>query len=307
MGELRPLARNRERLRIRAQVIQAVRQFFIDRAYLEVETPSRIPAPAPEYHIDAVPSGDWFLQTSPELCMKRLLAAGYPQIFQICKCFRHGERGDAHLPEFTLLEWYRAGIDYRDLMEECEDLIRSVAKQLGHGDTVSWGRHVVHLASPWERITLKAAFARYAPHSLEETLQNDCFEETLVTSVEPHLGRTQPTFLYNYPLSMGALARPHQKDPTVAERFELYVAGMELANAFSELTDVVEQRQRFLAEEERRRQSGKPPYPSPELFLADLASMPASAGIAMGLDRLVMLLTGAARIDDVVAFTPEEV
>ena len=176
MDASRPLARNRESLWIRAQMTQAVRQFFIDRGYLEVETPIRIPAPAPEFHIDAVSSGDWFLQTSPELCMKRLLAAGYPKIFQICKCFRQNERGDAHLPEFTLLEWYRAGIDYRHLMEECEELIRFVAVRLGQGDSISRGQHVVRLASPWERITLQDAFARYAPCSLNEAIREDSFE-----------------------------------------------------------------------------------------------------------------------------------
>jgi len=287
-------------------MIQAVRQYFIERDYLEVETPCRIPAPAPECHIDAVSSGDWFLHTSPELCMKRLLAAGYPRIFQICKCFRHRERGNSHLPEFTLLEWYRTGIDYLRLMEECERLIRHIAFHLGCGDTIPRGHQVIHLTTPWERITLKEAFTRYAPHSLEVAIQKDCFEETLTIHVEPHLGRTQPTFLYNYPLSMGALARPHREDPTVAERFELYIAGMELANAFSELTDTEEQRRRFLAEEEERRRLDKPPYPSPEPFLADLAYMPAAAGIALGLDRLAMIFSGVSRIDDVVAFTPEE-
>ena len=190
-------------------------------------------------------------------------------------------------------------------MEECEDLIRYAAMRLGRGDSMAWGSHVISLASPWERITLQEAFARFAPCSLEEAIQKNCFEETLVASVEPHLGAKQPTFLYNYPISMGALARRHVEDPTVAERFELYIAGLELANAFSELTDPVEQRRRFIAEEGQRRRSGKTPYPSPEPFLVDLAYMPASAGIALGLDRLAMIFMDTTRIDDIVAFTPE--
>ncbi len=288
-------------------MIRSIRQYFVDRDYLEVETPNRIPAPAPECHIDAVPSLDWFLHTSPELCMKRLLAAGYPRIFQICKCYRHGERGNLHLSEFTLLEWYRAGIDYRQLMEECEDLIRYVASHLGHGHAIVHDGGSIRLDQPWERISVKAAFERYAPCTLEESIARDRFEETLAGHVESHLGRTRPTFLYNYPLSMGALARRNVEDPAVAERFELYMAGLELANAFSELTDEKEQRQRFEEEETLRRTAGKPPYPSPEAFLHALNQMPESAGIALGLDRLAMILANTRQIDDVVAFTPEDV
>jgi elongation factor P--(R)-beta-lysine ligase len=301
-----PLVKKREILWIRAGMIQAVRQYFIDRGYLEIETPNRIPAPAPEYHIDAVPSGNWFLHTSPELCMKRLLASGYPAIFQICKCFRSGERGGLHLPEFTLLEWYRTGIDYRQLMEECEDLLRHVAGKLGLGHMITYGRDHIRLDGSWERVSVKEAFARYAPCSLEEALSGNRFDDVLATFVEPHLGRSCPTFLYNYPLSLGALARVHPPDPTVAERFELYLAGMELANAFSELTDEEEQRQRFVQEERLRRQAGKVPYPSPEPFLCALSHLSDSAGIALGLDRLAMLMTGASAIDDVVTFTPEQ-
>jgi elongation factor P--(R)-beta-lysine ligase len=286
-------------------MIQAIRLYFVGRDYLEVETPNRIPAPTPECHIDAIPSESWFLHTSPELCMKRLLATGYPCIFQICKCYRHGERGNLHLPEFTLLEWYRAGIDYLQLMDECEDMIRQVSSYLGFGSVIPYGDDEIHLTHPWERISVKTAFERYAPCSLDESMARDCFEQTLVDHVEPHLGRTQPTFLYDYPLSMGALAREKPGNPAVVERFELYMAGVELANAFSELTDEQEQRRRFQTDEDLRRRAGKFPYPSPEPFLQALASMPPAAGIALGLDRLAMILTGAVIIDDVVAFPPE--
>ncbi|MBT8490351.1 MAG: EF-P lysine aminoacylase GenX, partial [Deltaproteobacteria bacterium] len=142
-------ARRNNTLRMRAGIIQVIRDFFIERDYLEVETPLRIPAPAPESHIDAIPSDGWFLHTSPELCMKRLLAAGYSKIFQISKCFRDRERGSLHLPEFTLLEWYRAGIDYREMMNECEELIVFIARSLDRGDTIRYQGTTIDLKKPW--------------------------------------------------------------------------------------------------------------------------------------------------------------
>jgi len=292
-------------LRLRAVLIQALRTFFIDRGYLEVETPLRIPAPAPEAHIVPLTSGGWFLQTSPELCMKRLLAAGIPKIFQICKCFRKGERGDRHLPEFTMLEWYAAGSDYRDLMADCEALLRHLAVAMGKGGVLEWQGRRIDLEPEWERITVAEAFRRYAPCTLEEALAQDRFDEMLVEYVEPHLGMATPTFLCDYPAALGALARLSPTDPTVAERFELYVAGLELANGFSELVDPVEQRARFLAEQEAIRLQGRASGPMPEVFLDSLESMPPAAGIALGVDRLVMLFAGADDIDQVVAFTPE--
>jgi elongation factor P--(R)-beta-lysine ligase len=293
-------------LRQRARFIQALRSFFVERGYLEVDTPIRVPAPAPEAYIVPEPSGDWFLQTSPELCMKRLLAAGAGRIFQICKCFRRAERGSLHLPEFTILEWYRAGIDYRELMAECEELFLVLALELTGGDRLETAAGAVSLAPPWERLTVAEAFARHAPLSAAEALARDRFDELLVTHVEPRLGRGKPTFLHDYPAALGALARLRPDDPAVAERFEIYVAGLELANGFSELTDPAEQRQRFAAERRRIEADGRRPGPLPEKFLAALGDMPAAAGIALGVDRLAMLLAGADTIDQVVAFTPEE-
>ena len=292
-------------LHLRAVLIQALRTFFIDRGYLEVETPIRIPAPAPEAHIVPLTSGGWFLQTSPELCMKRLLAAGIPKIFQICKCFRKGERGDRHLPEFTMLEWYAAGSDYRDLMTDCEALLRHLAAVMGKGGVLEWRGRRIELAPEWERITVAEAFRRYAPCTVEEALAQDRFDEILVEDVEPHLGMGTPTFLYDYPAVLGSLARLSSSEPTVAERFELYVAGLELANGFSELVDPVEQRTRFLAEQKTIRLQGRDPGPMPEPFLDGLETMPSAAGIALGVDRLAMLFAGADSIDQVVAFTPE--
>jgi lysyl-tRNA synthetase class 2 len=291
---------------MRARIIQAIRRFFVDQGYLEVETPHRIPAPAPETHIDTVPSGSWFLHPSPELCMKRLVAAGYEKIFQICRVWREGERGSQHTPEFTLLEWYRSGIDYRDLMEECEAMIRNVPSSIGLGNVVSSRGHTLTLSAPWERISVSDAFHRYARMPMEKALEADLFDELMAQEIEPRLGTEKPTFLYDYPAERGALARLKKDDPALAERFELYIGGVEVANAFSELVDPDEQRRRFIKEQSLRRQMLKPTYPMPETFLEELGGMGPSAGAALGVDRLVMVLIDVPRIDDVLAFTPEE-
>lgn len=295
------LARKKATLTARAEIMHNIRCFFIEQGFLEVETPHRIPANAPEPHIDPVASDTWVLQTSPELAMKRLLAAGQEQLFQICRVWRDGERGRYHLPEFTLLEWYRSGADYRALMSDCMELLLRVAPE---GRLTREGR-TIELAEPWQELTVAEAFNKYAGTTLEKALATDRFEEILTAEVEPQLGKERPTFLTEYPVALAALARTKPGDPSVAERFELYIDGLELANAFSELTDPTEQRQRFESDEQARREADKRPYPLPENFLSELETMPESAGIALGLDRLVMLLTGAKDIDEVVAFTPE--
>lgn len=293
-------------LHLRARMIDAVRAFFARNGFLEVETPVRIPAPAPEAHIDAQESEDWFLHTSPELCMKRLLAAGFERIFQICRCFRKGERGGRHLPEMTLLEWYAAGWDYWDLMYQCEALIDFLLVRLERGPQLVYQGHTVDLSPPWERLTVDAAFRRFGGMTALQALERDCFDEVMGIDIEPQLGLAKPVFLYDYPAACGALARRKPEDPSLAERFELYFAGLELCNAFSELTDAREQRERFAAESHTRESLGRRAYPSAEPFLRDLERMPPAAGNALGLDRLVMLFADAASIDDVVAFTPEE-
>ena len=244
-------------LRLRSRMLQAIRQFFIDHDYLEVETPQLIPAPAPEVHIDLFSTRGLYLQPSPELCMKRLLAAGYPRIFQISKCFRHGERGDLHLPEFTMLEWYRAGIDYRGLMEECEALVLSVSRSLGMDEKISYHGTEIDLKGPWEKISVSEAFDRYASSSLQTVLDKGCFDEVMVTEIEPHLGIAKPTFLYDYPAEFAALARLKPENERLAERVEVFLAGLELANGFSELTDASEQRDRFEMDQRQRRALGK--------------------------------------------------
>jgi lysyl-tRNA synthetase class 2 len=301
-----PLAGRKRALQQRAHILQEIRHFFIKKGYLEVETPHRIPTPAPESHIDAVSSSPWFLHTSPELCMKRMMAAGYENVFQICRCWRERERGSLHLPEFTLLEWYRAEGDYRSLMEECEELIRFMAQAMGMGRTIHFRECEIDLSSPWERISVSEAFHSHTQTSMNETLERNLFDEVMVLEIEPKLGLRKPTFIYDYPAERGALARLKGEDPTVAERFELYMGGLELANGFSELVDSEEQRRRFHAENENRRSNGKPIYSMPDRFLAELDDMPPSAGIALGVDRLVMVFLDAKTIDEVVAFTPEE-
>ena len=295
----------KQNLEVRAQALRSVRAFFYEEGYLEVETPVRIPAPAPEEHIDAAESGQWFLHTSPELCMKRLLAAGFEKIYQICHCFRSGERGRRHLPEMTLLEWYTAKADYRDMMAQCERLIRHVVNKSGP-DRLRYRGKTIDLTGPWERLTVADAFARYGSLPVDRALEAGRFDEILGLEIEPALGNDRPVFLYDYPAVCGALARRKASDPKLAERFELYICGLELCNAFSELCDPGEQRARFDKQMARRVAAGKPRYFLPEKFLASMKDMPPAAGNALGIDRLVMLVSDSARIDDVVAFVPEE-
>ena len=191
-------------------------------------------------------------------------------------------------------------------MEECEALLRTVASAIGLGKKVVYRDHEIDLADSWERISVREAFRRYAAISLVEALDLGLFDEIMVQDVEPKLGMGKPAFIYDYPAERRAMARLKQDDRTLAERFELYIGGLEIANAFSELIDAEEQRRNFLQENAKRQTLGKPVYPVPEKFLEELGNMPPAAGIALGVDRLVMVLLNAAAIDEVVAFTPEE-
>ncbi len=296
-------------LRFRAAFFHSLRSFFVRQQFLEVDTPIRQPLLLPELNIEPLASEGWFLQPSPELCMKRLLAAGCSRIFQLCNCFRKGERGRLHLEEFTMLEWYRTDAGYEDLMADCEALLGSLLADLGgidlcavsNGSLLAGGR-LISLQAPWERLSVHAAFARYSPVSIEQAMAEDTFDEILVEYVEPYLGMERPLFLYDYPVELGSLARRKDGFPQLAERFELYINGIELANGFSELTDSHEQRQRFereleLMDEERRQRS-----PMPERFLEELAGLDRAAGIALGVDRLLMLLMGKESVGEVVSF-----
>ncbi|MDJ0888814.1 MAG: EF-P lysine aminoacylase EpmA [Desulfobacterales bacterium] len=295
----------RGNLERRARLLAAVRAFFATAGYLEVETPVRIPTVAPEAHIDPLATDGWYLHTSPELAMKRLLAAGYPRIFQICRCFRREERGGRHLPEFTLLEWYTANKDYRHMMAQTEALVRHAVIGINGRELVFQGR-VVDLAAPFDRMAVGEAFARWAGCTPEEALAADRFDEIVGLEIEPRLGWKRPAFLYDYPAACAALARLRPDRPAVAERFELYIGGIELCNGFSELADADEQRRRFTAERDLRRRDGRSHPPMPEPFLAALTDMPPAAGNALGIDRLAMLLADTTVIDDVSAFVPEE-
>jgi elongation factor P--(R)-beta-lysine ligase len=302
----KPSSIRRKNLARRADLLHWVRGFFADAGYLEVETPVRIPVPLPEAHIGVIAADGWVLQPSPEICMKRLLAAGYEKIFQICKCFRKAERGRRHLPEMTMLEWYAVGETYRDLMTRCEELVLHIAQGLGAGRTIRYQGWPIDLAPPWERLTVADAFTRYGSLSITAALARDRFDAVMGLEIEPRLGLERPVFLYDYPAEHGSLARLKPGDPSVAERFELYIGGLELCNGFGELNDASEQRRRFAAEQALMRARGAPVLPLPEKFLTALAHMPPCAGNALGIDRLVMLFTDAAAIDEVVAFTPEE-
>jgi lysyl-tRNA synthetase class 2 len=291
---------DQKRLQLRAVFFQAIRSFFQEQGFLEVDTPIRQPLVIPEQNIVPVPSGTHFLQSSPELYMKRLLAAGCDQIFQICRCFRYGERGRLHLEEFVMLEWYRMDADYCDLMNDCEKLFEFLQSEMK-------GCHFpVPLHEPWEKISVEQAFKKYCSVTPEEALQQDSFDALLVEKIEPYLGRKRPAFLYDYPLELASLARPKSDRPSLAERFELYVAGIELANGFSELTDPVLQRSRFEEEYRKMATNLKSRKKMPELFLEALGNIDKAAGIAMGLDRLFMLFIEENELDSAVTFSPEE-
>jgi lysyl-tRNA synthetase class 2 len=300
-------------LRERARVVGDVRRFFDARGYLEVQTPIAVPSPGLDLHLDAfeVAGGErgaprWLI-TSPEYQMKRLLAEGWERIYQIVACFRRGEVGARHNPEFTMLEWYRANAGVDTMLEDTEQLVAAVT-----GGTVHLGSRVLDVRPPLERLTVCGAFARFAGWTEEATLEaathdEDRYFRTLVDQVEPALASLDHgVFLVDYPAAQASLARKKPGDARLAERFELYVAGVELCNGFGELVDPVEQRARLEHDQEERRRRGSPVYPVDERFLEALARVPPSAGNALGLDRLVALACGSTEIADVLAFAADE-
>lgn len=238
--------------------------------------------------------------------MKRLFAAGYPRIFQICRCFRQKERGSKHLPEMTMLEWYTAGHNYFDMMEQCEELIRFVARRAGFENFLVYQGNRIDLNAPWPRMSVTDAFERFSSVSIETAVLQDRFDQLTAFDIEPNLGLNKPLFLYDYPAAAASLARLKPENRSIAERFELYISGLELCNAFSELTDPLAQKTRFENEQKNRSKFGLQAYPLPEKFLDSLQFMPEGSGIALGIDRLVMLFANTDNIDDVVAFIPEE-
>jgi elongation factor P--(R)-beta-lysine ligase len=324
-------------LAARGRIKAAARRFFETRDFVEVEAAVLQVSPGNEAHLHAfatelrAPDGTGsrlYLHTSPEFACKKLLAAGERRIFDFARVFRNRERGALHHPEFTLLEWYRAEEPYEALMADCAALLAAAAHAAGARRLAFRDRIATPFAGP-ERMTVAQAFERFAKIDLLATVSADetdrdalaaaagnagiriaaddtwadIFSRVLVERIEPNLGVGRPTILYEYPVAEAALARPTAHDPRVAERFELYACGVELANAFGELTDPVEQRRRFEAEMAEKARLHGERYPLDEDFLAALASMPAASGIALGFDRLAMLLTGAPRIEQVL-WTP---
>ncbi len=296
-------------LRLRAKAIKAVRNFFWSRGFLEVETPLLIPANAPEEHINPIPTlSSWQLQTSPEICMKRLLCNGHKKIFQISHCWRSDERGSRHLSEFTMLEWYRADSDYQALMTDCEELLQYVVSTcFADCHCFNQNSKKITYTSPWKRICVQEAFLRFAQVEVSDCINKGLYEDILTSIIEPALAEFKaPVILMDYPVELAALARTKPENNRIAERFELYVGGLELANGFSELCDPLEQRRRFEEANKLRVNNGQVILPLPEPFLDLLATMPQSSGIALGIDRLIMLIAGVDTIDEVVAFTQEE-
>ncbi|MGD9782217.1 MAG: EF-P lysine aminoacylase EpmA [Kiritimatiellia bacterium] len=293
----------RRALETRAGLNDLIRRFFRERGFLEVDTPVLLSANAPEANIDAVPAGGGWLRTSPELHMKRLLAAGFEKIFQLGPVARDGEHGRWHHPEFTLLEWYRAGAGYVDILADAKALLAFVARELRGAVDFAWqGKPVSFAQELWEKQTVSQAFIQHAGWDPAATFDPDRFDLDLVTRVEPALPPDHPVVLIDYPAPLAALARRKPDDPLRAERWELYLGGVELANAYSELADPAEQRARFEEANAQRQKRGAKPYPIDEVFLAALAHMPPSGGIALGVDRLLMILADADSLDAVLPF-----
>jgi lysyl-tRNA synthetase class 2 len=324
-SEVMRLSRARlEKLHARAEALACVRRFFAERDFLEVETPLLVPSPGLEIHLDAVEAGEGFLITSPEYAMKRLLAAGCERIYQVCKCFRANERGSHHASEFTMIEWYRAYSGIAEIAVDTEQLVHAVCGDFAHA-----GERRIDVKPPWQRLAVRAAMERWAgvrvigDEPAEELAcevrragidvavglaWDDVFFTAFIARVEPALAALDHAILLeDWPAPLAALARRKPGDRHTALRFEAYVGGIELANAFDELTDPIEQEVRFREEQDVRRARHRPVYPIDAKLVAALAEgIPPSGGIALGFDRLVMLATGATAIDDVQAFAGHE-
>jgi lysyl-tRNA synthetase class 2 len=301
------------RLRLRARVIDAIRGYFRAENFLEVETPVVVPSPGLDLHLDACEATGGYLITSPEYQMKRLLTGGLPRVFQLARCHRQGERGALHNPEFTMVEWYRSFAGYEEVMADTEALVRAAALAAAGKPELRLGERRIQVGGPFARVTVAEAFAAHAGLAPEAMLamaehDEDTYFRLLVERVEPALAaREEPVFLVDYPTSQASLARRKPSDPRVAERFELYAAGVELCNGFGELTDPIEQRARLEHDRAERARRGLPVYPVDERFLDALSrGMPRAAGNALGLDRLVALAAGAPTIGEVQAFPAAE-
>lgn len=287
----------------RRDILRYIRDFFDGNEFLEVETPLRVPAPTPEYHIEPFRSEEWFLITSPELQMKMLLAQGYEKIYQITKVFRKGERGKRHLPEFTMLEWYRRNCSYETLIDDCRRLIRFIAEKLQLPEPFLYGELQLSYSGEWPVFTVKELFINSLGLDPSTMADSESFSVSLVEKIEPYLATfPTPCIVKDYPLSEAALAKCRE---TTCERFEVYWGGIELANGNTEITEKKLLEERFQKVLEFKSSLGIH-LPMPDSFMKFLDSMPPSAGIAMGIDRLVMILSNAPSIEWVVTFSPEE-
>ncbi len=304
MSTLHALRAKQRALTIRATCLTAIRTFFNARGFLEVETPVRVSAPALEPHLDAEPSGTCYLRTSPELHMKQLLCAGYERIYQMGPCFRQAEQGAWHRPEYTMLEWYRTPADYQDILADTRALLVAVSRAVNGEPTVHRNGRAWTLDGDWEVHTVRDLYQRWAGWDPVAAYEADRFDIDWVERIVPVLEAIPtPVIVTDYPAAAAALARRKPGAPEVAERWELFIAGVELANAYSELTDPVEQQARFEACARERQAAGRAVYPIDSAFMAALeAGLPPCGGIALGIDRWVMLLADAQHIDEVNAF-----
>ncbi|KKR05489.1 MAG: tRNA synthetase class II (D K and N), lysyl-tRNA synthetase, class II [Candidatus Peregrinibacteria bacterium GW2011_GWC2_39_14] len=318
-----------KKLEIRAKIIKAIREFFWHNKFIETDTPIMVAHPGMEPYLDPFKTQfksergetqDMYLITSPEYAMKRLLASGFKNIFQITHTFRNKEVSATHNPEFAMLEWYRTNADYKDIMRDTENMIFDVCRRVFKKSKIKYQGVEIDLKPPFERLSVVEAFKKYAGvdkktledekllkvivikkgYSKSKTMDySDAFFLIFLNEIERKLGAKKPVFLYDYPLCMAALSKQSKKDKKYAERFELYIAGLELANAFSELIDAKEQRVRLEDEQEMRRRLKKEVYSIDEKFISALEYMSESGGIALGVDRLVMLFTDSTKIDDI--------
>jgi len=323
-----------EKMDKRIEILEGIRNFFRERKFVEIETPLLVKLPGMEPYLDpfktqfitqAGSQSDMFLITSPEYAMKKILVTGQEKIFQICKSFRNRETdSDLHNPEFTLLEWYQSYASYMEIMEDTEDMVEYLAKQINGEALINYQNAKVDVSTPWPRKTVKEVFKEYAgvddmvlenEEELrrvvrekgykvdDETSYEDLFFKIFMNEIEPKLGFDRPVIVHEYPVSMAALSKKCEKNSQYAERFEVYIAGVELCNAFTELNDPIEQKERLEEEHKQRIEMGKEDYPVDLSFISALEfGMPPSGGNALGVDRLVMLLTDTPDIRDIIYF-----
>jgi len=319
----------RKILKIREEIIDAIRQFFKSHGFIEVETPLLVPYPDPSpfnevFEVSPVLGKRGFLTPSPEFFMKKLLAFGSGNIFQICKAFRDPpELSPLHNPEFTILEWYRVNANYQDIMTDCENLLNFISQTTPISPIPP-----ISLTPPWLRLSIKESFQKYANVNLDEFLdpqkaQQICqekgyqvsenstweqlYHQIFLNEIEPKLPKDKPLILYDYPAPLAALARLKPTNPRYAERFEFYLAGLEIGNGYSELTDPQEQEKRLKQDIEARKSLGMRLFPHDKDFVKAIGNLPSCGGIAVGVDRLIMVLTGAKTINEVLSFPAQKI